>query len=86
MVSRDAFVEEGRPRWTELEALLATASGKRRPGADIGRTAVLYRAACADLMRARSVSLRTGEGDSSISFWWLRCTVQSRSPTWIALP
>ena len=70
MVSRDAFVEEGRPRWTELEALLATAAGKRRPGADIGRTAVLYRAACADLMRARSVSLGsdvTGYLDALVS-------------------
>ena len=37
-------------------------------------------------MRARSSSSSAGEGLSSIIFWWLRCTEQSRSPRATTLP
>ena len=37
-------------------------------------------------MRARSSSSSAGEGLSSIIFWWLRCTEQSRSPSATTLP
>ena len=37
-------------------------------------------------MRSRKLGVTAGDGASSISFWWRRCTEQSRSPRWIALP
>ena len=37
-------------------------------------------------IRARSSGETAGDGASSITFWWRRCTEQSRSPRWIALP
>ena len=39
----------------------------------------------ADLRRARA-ALSAGEGPSSQTFWWRRCSEQSRSPRWMALP
>ena len=37
-------------------------------------------------MRARSAASTAGDGVSSISFWWRRWIVQSRSPRWMTLP
>ncbi len=37
-------------------------------------------------MRSRSAGVTAGLGASSISFWWRRCTEQSRSPRWMAWP
>src|SRR6266568_5122771 len=35
---------------------------------------------------ARAAAARTGEGPSSQTFWWRRCSEQSRSPRWMAPP
>ena len=35
---------------------------------------------------ARSSGVSEGEGLSSITFWWRRCTEHSRSKTWMTLP
>src|SRR5215510_13086395 len=35
---------------------------------------------------ARAAAASTGEGPSSQTFWWRRCSEQSRSPRWIAPP
>ena len=35
---------------------------------------------------ARVASSMAGEGASSKTFWWRRCSEQSRSPRWITLP
>jgi uncharacterized membrane protein SpoIIM required for sporulation len=51
---RDAFVAERRARWQELDALLGNES---RSAEDWAKTASLYRALCADLARAQSLSL-----------------------------
>lgn len=51
------FVDRGRPRWTELEDLLARAdrTGLRRlPAGDLGALALGYRAATSDLAIARA--------------------------------
>ena len=42
----------------------------------------------ADLADPRAGARRrwTGEGASSITFWWRRCSEQSRSPRWTAPP
>ncbi|MCY1240104.1 hypothetical protein D9M72_529360 [compost metagenome] len=37
-------------------------------------------------MRARSTGPTAGDGASSMTFWWRRCTEQSRSPRWMTLP
>ena len=34
----------------------------------------------------RCSTFRAGELASSQTFWWRRCSEQSRSPRWIALP
>ena len=34
----------------------------------------------------RWLRLTAGEGDSSMSFWWRRCTEQSRSPRQTTVP
>ncbi|TNE85769.1 MAG: stage II sporulation protein M [Deltaproteobacteria bacterium] len=54
MNERDRFVERGRPRWEQLEELLRT---PYLAAADWSRLATLYRGVCADLSRARSLSL-----------------------------
>src|SRR5881394_4667415 len=35
---------------------------------------------------ARCLPLSAGEGASSTSFWWRRCSEQSRSPRWMTWP
>jgi uncharacterized membrane protein SpoIIM required for sporulation len=57
--SREKFVAERSPSWQELDVLLGT----ERPlsalaPTDISRVAALYRALCADLMRAQSLGCR----------------------------
>ena len=59
MVSRDAFVAQRQPDWTALEQLLGGPPLHRLSAPQIGRLASLYRAASADLMRARALSLGT---------------------------
>jgi uncharacterized membrane protein SpoIIM required for sporulation len=56
--SRDDFVVARRPFWNELDVLLQQGRVYRRAPAEIARVALLYRAACTDLMRSRS--LRVG--------------------------
>ena len=43
-------------------------------------------ASAASPMRARSSASTTGDGDSSTSFWYRRCSEQSRSPRELTLP
>ena len=52
--SQDAFVSDRQGRWQELDRILSTAPvmHKMQP-ADIANVGALYRAVCADLMRAR---------------------------------
>jgi uncharacterized membrane protein SpoIIM required for sporulation len=55
MIAQDQFVAARRAEWEELERLLG--KGKRLhalPPSEISRAAALYRALCADLMRARA--------------------------------
>jgi uncharacterized membrane protein SpoIIM required for sporulation len=59
VVSRDAFVAERQPDWNALDQLLGKGSLQRLSAPEIGRLAALYRAASADLMRARALSLGT---------------------------
>ena len=40
----------------------------------------------ASLIRARSSGSTAGDGDSSSTFWWRRCTEQSRSPSATTAP
>ncbi|MCO4748275.1 MAG: stage II sporulation protein M [Proteobacteria bacterium] len=54
MSERDRFVEKGRPRWERLEDLLGQVFLTAK---DWSELASLYRGACADLSRARSLSL-----------------------------
>ncbi len=55
MSPQDQFVADRKRDWDELEALLASGRGLHRlPPASIARAATLYRAACADLMRAQA--------------------------------
>jgi uncharacterized membrane protein SpoIIM required for sporulation len=55
MQQQDSFVAARREDWDELDRLLAGDRGLRSlPGDGIARAAALYRAVCADLMRARS--------------------------------
>ena len=51
---RETFVKERMPLWHELDrAVAAERAAWTRPATGISRLASLYRAACADLMRAR---------------------------------
>lgn len=59
MPSRDDFVVARRPFWDELDALLRRGRLHRRPPDEISRASMLYRAACTDLMRARSLRVGT---------------------------
>src|SRR5262245_7795633 len=59
VVSRDAFVGERRPSWNALDQLPGVGPLHRLSAPEIGRLAALYREACADLMRARALSLGT---------------------------
>lgn len=54
MSQRDRFVEKGRPRWDRLEELLGQVF---LSAGDWSELAMLYRSSCADLSRARSLSL-----------------------------
>lgn len=70
MSSRDDFVNGRRAAWAELESLLERGPLYRLPPDTISRTAALYRAACADLMRAESLGLGsdvTGHLDALIA-------------------
>jgi hypothetical protein len=70
----------------EVEVLVVVDEELDRAGvlvADLAFTKAHGRSA--DLL-AELFGSRMGEGDSSISFWWRRCTEQSRSPRWTALP
>jgi uncharacterized membrane protein SpoIIM required for sporulation len=54
-MTQDAFVAARKPDWDELERLLAEGGGLHKlPGRSISRAASLYRAVCADLMRAQA--------------------------------
>ncbi len=56
MQTRDEFVERRKNRWQELEVLLADDRAlEALPPAEISRVVGLYRALCADLMRARTL-------------------------------
>ena len=56
MQTRDEFVARCSPRWHELEMLLSDERNLHAlPAPSISRIATLYRAVCADLMRARSL-------------------------------
>ena len=56
MQTRDEFVAHCSPRWHELETLLSDDRNLHAlPAPTISRIATLYRAVCADLMRARSL-------------------------------
>jgi uncharacterized membrane protein SpoIIM required for sporulation len=57
--SRDDFVVARRPFWDELDTLLRRGRLHRRPPDEISRASLLYRAACTDLMRARSLRVGT---------------------------
>ncbi len=57
MIGRDEFVAKRSARWHELESLLVDKELHRLPPATISRIAALYRAICADLMRARSLGV-----------------------------
>ena len=59
MPSRDDFVVERRPFWDELDALLRRGRLHKRPPDEISRASMLYRSACTDLMRARSLRVGT---------------------------
>jgi uncharacterized membrane protein SpoIIM required for sporulation len=59
VLSRDDFVIARRPFWDELDALLGRGRLHRRPPDEISRVSLLYRAACTDLMRARSLRVGT---------------------------
>jgi uncharacterized membrane protein SpoIIM required for sporulation len=58
-MTRDEFVAARSADWSELDLLIARSPLHRLPPAAIARAAVLYRAACADLMRAESLGLGT---------------------------
>jgi uncharacterized membrane protein SpoIIM required for sporulation len=64
MSPRDKFLAERRPDWDELTALLGKGALSRLPPSEIARAAGLYRAVCADLMRARAA----GHGDDVVAF------------------
>ncbi len=52
-VRRETFVKERMPRWRELDqSIVAERAAWSLPASSISRLASLYRAACADLMRA----------------------------------
>ena len=53
--------------------------------AEILQLAHRLRDGLADACRAPA-TLSAGEGPSSQIFWWRRCSEQSRSPRWMALP
>lgn len=57
MMGRDEFVAKRSARWQELETLLVDKELHRLPPVTISRIAALYRAICADLMRARSLGV-----------------------------
>lgn len=59
MPSRDDFVVARRPFWDALDALLKRGRLHRLPPGEISRASMLYRSACADLMRARSLRVGT---------------------------
>ena len=42
--------------------------------------------AAASPIRARSASSAAGDGASSMTFWWRRCSEHSRSPRWTTAP
>jgi len=55
----DSFIQEGKPRWEQLEALVDAA--EERPLRELGRERLLalvrlYRSACSDLNRLRSLT------------------------------
>jgi uncharacterized membrane protein SpoIIM required for sporulation len=55
VITQDAFVAARKPDWDQLEHLLDQGAGLHRlPGPAISRAATLYRAVCADLMRAQA--------------------------------
>ncbi|MGC4094531.1 MAG: stage II sporulation protein M [Polyangiaceae bacterium] len=54
MKTRDDFVAQRGPRWSELEGLLDEPSTAKQ-GDAVRRLAALYRELCADLMRARAL-------------------------------
>jgi uncharacterized membrane protein SpoIIM required for sporulation len=55
VIPQDAFVAARKPDWDELDRLLDQGGGLHRlPGPAISRAASLYRAVCADLMRAQA--------------------------------
>jgi uncharacterized membrane protein SpoIIM required for sporulation len=64
MSPREKFLAERRPDWDELQSLLDKGRLSRLPPSEIARAAALYRAVCADLMRARAA----GHGDDVVAF------------------
>jgi uncharacterized membrane protein SpoIIM required for sporulation len=61
---REKFLAERRPDWEELSILLGQGKLSRLPASGIARAAALYRAVCADLMRARAA----GHGDDVVGY------------------
>jgi uncharacterized membrane protein SpoIIM required for sporulation len=61
---REKFLAERRPDWEELNILLGRGKMSRLPPSGIARAASLYRAVCADLMRARAA----GHGDDVVGY------------------
>ena len=57
--SRDDCGVARRPVWEELDALLRRGRLHKRSPDEISRASMLYRAACTDLMRARSLRVGT---------------------------
>ena len=54
-----------------------------RAGADVADGARQPRPRTSPMRSAQRRRRRPGEGASSMSFWWRRCTEQSRSPRWM---
>jgi len=60
MIDQDRFVQTRKLEWQQLDELLSREQSLHQlPAADISRAGSLYRAVCADLMRARSAGYET---------------------------
>jgi uncharacterized membrane protein SpoIIM required for sporulation len=64
MITEDEFISSRQPEWNELSSLVIADAMHKRPGPAISRAFALYRAVCADLMRARAA----GYGGETVAF------------------